>query len=289
MRRWLAAALGVVLLAGCASLPEGVDGDLIDGWALPPPAVQWRPLDGRCFDEQPDTVGPTTYAPFDCAQEHVAETYWVGDLTGPAAAPSSTRDRALPVAYLECSRRANDFAGGPWRASRLAITAVLPDRPGWSGGARWFRCDINELDTEGKLFARSGSLSHALAGASDLRLGCFNPTVSGPHVRTMAAVDCTRPHHAEFAGLWNAPPIAITKLDTTPAFARGCLSVIARYTGVPADGMVKYRTGWLGFPGTEAAWDAGDRSVQCFLWLDDETLVGSYRNAGPGKLKVHYA
>src|SRR5690242_2853339 len=84
MRRWLAGVLGVVLLSGCAAgLPDGVDGDLTGGWALPPQAVQWRPLPSQCFDELVDTVGPGTYAPLNCAQGHLAETYWIGDLNGP--------------------------------------------------------------------------------------------------------------------------------------------------------------------------------------------------------------
>jgi hypothetical protein len=284
MRRWLAATVGVVVLSGCAAgLPDGVDGDLTNGWRLPPPAVQWRPENGHCFDDLPDTTGPGTYAPIDCGQRHVAETFWIGDL----GAGDDVNARA--AAYLQCSRHADAFAGGAWRASRLIVHVVLPDRTGWAGGARWFRCDVGLMSDDGGVVGRSGSLRNALAGASNLRLGCFNPTVSGDSVRAMATVDCARPHHAEFVGLWTAPPMPITALDGSPQLARGCRSAIATFTAVPDDGMLKYRTGWLGFPGTEAAWSAGDRTVQCFLWLSGETLTGSYRNAGPGRLKVHYA
>jgi putative regulator of septum formation len=290
MRRWLAGVLGVVLLSGCAAgLPDGVDGDLTGGWALPPQAVQWRPLPSQCFDELVDTVGPGTYAPLNCAQGHLAETYWIGDLNGPAASPAGTAAGARTAAYVECSREADEFLGGPWRASRVVIHVVLPDGAGWAAGARWFRCDIGELNDRGDVAGRAGSLSNALAGSADLRLACFDPTVSGDSVQRMRVVDCARPHHAEFAGLWTAPPMTRDALESSPEFARGCLSTIARFTAVPDDGMVKYRTGWLGFPGSEAAWDAGDRTVQCYLWLAGETLTGSSRNAGPGKLKVHYA
>jgi hypothetical protein len=290
MRRWLTAAMGVAVLSGCsAGLPDGVDGDLTDGWRPPPPAVQWRPLAGRCFDGLSETTGPATYAPIDCGQRHVAETYWVGDLGGSAASPSADENTARTTAYLECSRQADDFAGGRWRTSRLVVHIVLPDRTGWAAGARWFRCDIGVMADDGDVVGRAGSLRNALAGPSDLRLGCFNPTVSGDSVRAMAAVDCDRPHHAEFVGLWTAPPMAVTALAGSSELAQGCLSAIAHYAAVPDDGMLKYRTGWLGFPGRDAAWNAGDRTVQCFLWISGETLTGSYRNAGPGKLKVHYA
>jgi hypothetical protein len=296
MRGWLAAlvcAAALGLTEGCTdALPEGVDGNLANGWAPPPPAVQWRPLNGKCFDDLPETTSPEDYAPIDCRQRHIAETYWVGDLSGTAARPDANEgkaDAARVTAYRECSRRGDGFLGGAWRASRLVVQFVLPDKVGWDAGARWFRCDVAESDDDGALVGREGSLRGALAGDSQLRLGCFDPTIDGDSVRAMASVDCDRAHHAEFVGLWTAPRMPYARLQGSLQLAKGCLSAIARYTKVPDDGMVKYRTGWLGFPGTEAAWTAGDRTVQCFLWLSGETIKGSYKGVGPAKLKIHYA
>jgi hypothetical protein len=296
MRGWFAAlvcAAALGLTAGCTdALPEGVDGDLTDGWAPPPPAVQWRPQSAGCFDDLPETASPESYAPIDCRQRHIAETYWVGDLRGAAARPGAiagAAGAARQAAYRECSRRADRFLGGAWRESRVVVQFVLPDKTAWDAGARWYRCDVAESDDDGDLVGRAGSLRAVLAGVSGLRLGCFDPAISGDRVRSMASVNCDRAHHAEFVGLWTAPPMPYARLHGSALLSKGCMSAIARYTNVPDDGMLKYRTGWLGLPGTELAWAAGDRTVQCFLWLSGETITGSYRGVGPGKLKIHYA
>jgi Septum formation len=286
MRRWLAALVGTAALAGCsAGLPEGVDGDLTNGWKLPPAAVAWQPQNAKCFDDLAETSSQQEYAPITCQERHVAETYAVGVLAGHPA----SRQAAQGGAYMECARRADGYAGGQWAAARLIVQPVLPDDLGWKAGARWYRCDMAERDDVGDLVGRDASLRDALKHEPDLLLRCFNPTVSGEDVQTMASVDCARAHHAEFVGLWTAPKIALKDLEGSPQLGKGCLSAIARYTKVPNDSMIKYRTGWLGFPGGDQAWNAGDRTVQCFLWLSGETMKGSYRGAGPNKLKINYA
>ena len=58
--------------------------------------------------------------------------------------------------------------------------------------------------------------------------------------------------------------------------------------GIPDDGNITYRVGWLSFPPDDTAWRLGDRAVRCFLWNNGERMTGSYRDAGTGKLEVHY-
>jgi hypothetical protein len=293
MRRWWLAALVSTAalvctanLTGCsADLPEGVDGNLTDDWKLPPAAVAWQPLNEKCFDDLAETTSQQDYAPITCGERHLAETYAIGTLTGITATAKAGRDRA----YLDCSRRADGYVGGQWQAARLLVQPVLPDDVGWKAGARWYRCDMAERNDDGDLVGRNASLKGALKHEPALLLACFNPTISGDNVKAMDSVDCARPHHAEFVGLWTAPKIALNDLEGSPQLAKGCLSAIARYTKVPNDSMIKYRTGWLGFPGADDAWNAGDRTVQCFLWLSGETMTGSYRGAGTKKLKIHYA
>jgi hypothetical protein len=293
MRRWLAAlvcttalAASTGALAGCtADLPAGVDGDLTNRWNLPPAAVAWQPMTGKCFDDVAETSSQDDYAPISCAERHVTETYAVGTLTGSPASARAGRDSA----YAECAKRADAYVGGAWRTGRLLIQPVLPDDDRWADGARWYRCDVAETGATGDVVGRDRSLLGALKHEPELLLRCADPTVSGESVRRMTAIDCARPHRAEFAGLWTAPEMSLTTLEGSPQLAKGCLSVIARYTGVPNDSMLKYRTGWLGFPFGAQAWTAGDRTVQCFLWLSGETMTGSYKGAGPAKLKIHYA
>jgi len=108
-------------------------------------------------------------------------------------------------------------------------------------------------------------------------------------IESMKPVACAGRHHAEYAGQWapKRPTQAVLRDDARTG--RGCNGVIARYAGVPDDGNLKYRTGWIGFSPTDDDWNAGIRDVRCFLWLDDLTVTGSYRGAGPAKLKINYA
>ena len=296
--RWvaLAGALTLSLMTGCGSLPYGIDGNLTDDWRPPPRPESFRPADTGCFDDLSPTAPLKSYAPFDCGQRHVAEAFYVGDLTGDAAAPDAGNrlaDGTSPAhvaAARECSRRATSFVGADWRTGQLRLQPVLPGPAGWHAGARWFRCDLVQVDIgTDRLVSRTGSLRDALKTATPLSLTCFNPAVSGGRVRRMAAVSCAREHHAEFAGLWTAPDIDFAKLSGDGRMADGCRSTIADYTGIPDDDDLRFRVGWLAFSLSRAEWDLGIRSVRCFLWLEDDPMTGSYRGAGPGRLPITYA
>ena len=166
---------------------------------------------------------------------------------------------------------------------------IFPSPPAWTGGARWFRCDVTEirsLDDPGAN-PRTGSLRGALAGAGALKLGCFNPTVVRDDVQAMVAVSCNARHHAEFAGVWQAPNVGYAAFTRdSSAVHKGCLGVIARYTGVPNDGDVRFRAGSIFYHPFEREWRSGNRGVQCFLWLSDRTLTRSLKGVGARGLPV---
>jgi len=291
VRRWWAALLCAVALSltsACGSLPYGIDGNLTDEWVPPPEPQQFKPADNGCFDEIKLFANLVEYAPIDCAQRHLAETFFVGELTGEAAEKSAIKGEALVAANAECGRRAVSFFGAEHRTGSLRVQPVLPGAAGWQAGARWFRCDAIEADlsTDG-VVSRTGSLRDALKGAAPLALRCFQPTIQGASVGTMKRVDCAKSHDAEFAGLWAAPDIKFEDLGAE-RMAKGCRSVIAGWAKVPDNGDVVYRYGYLGFAPTRAEWEYGVRSVQCFLWIDGRRMKGSYRNAGPGKLPINY-
>jgi len=278
-------AVGSALPAGCSSRPPGVDGDLGDDWRPLPGATSFRPAADGCFDRLEAAAPLSSYAPFACAERHVAEAFFVGDLPAGQSATAARR-----AAATECSRRADVFTGAEWRTGRLRLQPVLPGPEGWKAGARWFRCDLAEVDPgTDRVVSRAGSLRGSLSGAAGLALRCFNPSVRGQDVRNMIAVPCGRDHHAEFTGLWTAPEMPLVKLEGDRRMAAGCRSSIADFAGVPDDHNMQYRAGWLAFAPSRSEWEAGIRSVQCFLWLADDKMRGSYRNAGPGKLPIHYA
>jgi hypothetical protein len=286
-RRWAALGCAVLLslLAGCG-LPAGVDGDLTDGWVMPSAPVQFRPVDGKCFDTVPTNTAAQLYEPLDCTQRHVSETFHVGDLTGRAAAvKTNDGDHLLPLrtANAECRKRADRFTGAPWRTGRLLVMAYVPSIDGWKGGARWFRCDLAEMSWTRKgtdTVERTGSLRGSLAGRAPLKLRCFDGS-GGP----LGSVSCSKPHDMEFAGLWTAPGEDREKVTGKAAMGKGCYSVIARFTGVPDDNMIKYRVGWVSILPEKYLWEAGDRQVQCFLW-SSEKVQDSFAGAGPGRLPV---
>jgi hypothetical protein len=279
MRRWAAAAsaLAIAGVSGCASLPRGTDGDLTDDWRPMPAATQFRPASGTCHAELMQTATADKYSPVPCAGPHLTETVAVADL--------SAQDQA----FRACSGRATAFLGDDWRTGWVVLQPVLPSRKAWDGGAHWVRCDVAETSpVDGSLVRRSGTMKGTVKAGGKLRMACANPTIEGDSVTEMHPVACAGTHTAEFAGLFatTARDSADLSTDDLPA---GCDAAIARFAKVPNDSDLPSRVGWLGFPPDDTAWEMGDRAIRCFLWLNGEKMKGSYRNAGKGKLKIHYS
>ncbi len=293
MRRWLAAPVTALVLAvaGC-SLPPGIDGDLANGWATPPAATGFTPAAGTCHTTLERTGFLASYNPVACTQRHKLETYHVGTYTGAvAAAKTAPSPSTGGGAYADCSRRADAFVGGSWRGAALTIGVTVPSQDGWDGGARWYRCDIGETDADnGGIVARQAGLKDALRGAAPLAFRCFGPQKTVDGRTTQPRLPCTRRHTTEYVGLWTAPKsrsYAAVHADEA-ALGRGCRGVIAAYTKVPDDGMLKYRTGWAALMPSEAEWGYGERGVRCFLYLQDWPRR-SLKGAGTKGLPVHYA
>ena len=288
MRRWLAAAVAVVAALSAAGCAASSESDLTDDWPVPAAAQPFRPATGICHEQLATTGSADTYQPVSCAELHLTETFHVGAAQDAPVVPGAGSAPARQ-AYAECAAEAVGYLGGPWRAARIAVHVIWPSAKGWSGGSRWFRCDVTEADlgTQDDK-SRTGSLAGALKGDSPLRLGCFNPKVSDDDVRTMTAVACTTRHRAEYVGLWTAPdiPYAQQVADRTRT-AAGCRSAIAAFAGVRDDADMQYRSGWISYNPTRTQWQLGERRVRCFLWFSDRTLTRSLKGAGPVALPVH--
>ena len=287
MRRCLAAVVAVLAalpVAGCTAATS----DLTDDWPMIAGAQPFRPATGVCH-EQLETIGSAdTYQPVSCTELHISETFHIGTAQEAPVVPGVGSAPARQ-AYAECAAKAAGYLGGPWRDARIGVHVIWPSAKGWSGGSRWFRCDVTEADlgTQDDT-SRTGSLAGALKGASPLRLGCFNPSVSEDDVRTMTAVACTATHRAEYVGLWTAPdiPYAQQTADRTRT-AAGCRSAIAKFAGVPDNADMQYRSGWISYNPSRTEWQLGERRVRCFLWFSDRTLKRSLKGAGPAALPVH--
>ena len=286
--RGTAVLLAVLLTAGCSGAPPaGTDGDLTDDWRAPAAPAPFRPATGQCHESLAATAAVADHRPVDCAELHVSETYHVGTAADADVVPAAGSAGAR-AAFQECSERAADHLGGPWRTARLAVQVVWPTKAGWAGGARWFRCDVTTADLDGQSrTSRTGSLAGELAGPSPLKLGCFDPRVEGETVTTMRPVSCAKPHRAEFAGLWKAPDITYAALEKgTERSAAGCRSVIARFAKLPDDSDMQYRTGWISYNPTRTEWLSGERRVRCFVYFAERTFTRTLKGAGTSVLPV---
>ena len=282
----VAGGVAAVLLAGC-SLPPGVDGAIADDWPALAQAEPWQPRSGECHPSHfAGTPRLRLYRPVPCTEGHTIETVHVGAFQErPTPPPPGSPERRR--AYAECHTKATEFLGDDWRTGRLMLGVAVPTDEAWSGGARWFRCDlweVREEDNPNEVY-RSSSLKDALRGERAVAYGCFAATIKDEQVESMVAVDCTRPHNAEFAGVFEAPDIPYPK--TEDEFDRmafnGCRGVIARFAGVPNDRALSYRTGQIITPYAREAWEEGNRGVRCFLFLD-RNVTRSLKGAGPGGL-----
>ncbi|MBB4961688.1 septum formation family protein [Micromonospora polyrhachis] len=296
-RRLTLGALGVVTaltLTGCGSNPAGVDGNLTDDWAAIGEPTVFVPQPGTCHPTVTRVEGTVhSYHVVDCAQLHSAETTHVGTFVGEDAervTPPPSGSPSRHTAWRECDSRTTERLGGEWRAARLNLSLVLPSPQAWTGGARWFRCEVSEtykLDTDLIPVPRTGSLKGILGKKSDLQHGCFNPKLAGDIIQEMVKVPCTTPHHSEFVGIYTAPDTSFEMLNQNSELLHaGCRSVVASYVQVPDDRRLIYRTGTITYPPTRISWDSGNRGVRCFLWLEKRTVTRTLKGTGSNGLPV---
>ncbi len=298
-RLGMLAAVGAVLLlaAGCGR-PPGVDGDLTNGWGAMVPATGFEPKSQTCHGANFSSVGVRgAYEVLDCKLQHRTETVFVGAYAAPAADandPPTPGSAGAKVSYEVCDQQTSAYVGGSWRNARLWIGVVHPSPAAWSGGARWFRCEVLELgsvEDDGGVVQRAGSLRNALAGgSSDLMLTCYAIQLDKAGViAKMPGISCQKAHNAEFVGIWQATDLPYPKNNADwVKFHDGCRDLIASYANLPADKDLQYRTGVVSLPGGVDVWGQGDYGVRCYLWLDGAKLTNSLKGAGVKSLPVQY-
>jgi hypothetical protein len=299
IRVGIPAALAVVLaVAGCADR-GGVDGDLTNRWGAMAPATGFEPKTETCHNSNFDPIGSrASYEEIGCDIQHRTETAFVGRYAAPATEadePPAEGSAGARAAYRNCDEKTTAYVGGPWRTARLWIGVVHPTAAAWTGGSRWYRCEVLEISSvedDGGLVQRAGSLRGVLSGTGRdaLTLGCYAVRQdSSGAIASMPAVACRTQHNAEFTGIWNAKHLSYPKNDAAwPAFHDGCRDVLSTYTGVPDDKDLQYRTGVVSLPGSEQVWALGDHSVRCYLWVDGASLTASLKGKGAASLPIQY-
>ncbi len=288
LRFTTAAVLGTAALlfvGGCSHL-AGVDGALADDWAPPPAAQPWQPAASACYDTGFVDTPSLDDEPVECADQHLLETVYVGAFADRATPPAdgSPERRA---AYADCLAAAADFLGGDWRSGRLWLGIGTPSESAWSGGARWYRCDLWEYKDRDQPedVPRTGTLKGALRGPNPLAYACYLATIKDDKVDTMVPVDCTKPHNAEFAGVYVAPDVTYpaTGKERDDLAFNGCRPVVAAYVNVPNDGRFYHRTGLITSLYSAEEWAQGNRGIRCHLWLD-RTATRSMKGVGTAGL-----
>lgn len=295
MSRRLGLILALVVLvagsvAGCG-LPNGVDGDLSDGWVSMPGPEHPLPEAGVCHvSNYQHSVRMHYYNPVSCEDDHQVETVYVGTFEGEIAeraTPPEPGTSQWRAGYEECDTAAAEYLGADFRHGFLWLGLVVPSEEAWGGGARWFRCDIEETGrTLHWVSMADGSRAGALASPSGLALGCFETEPAEQQSVTMSAVECDEPHDAEFVGVWRSQGGFPESDRDYQQIHTGCRERVAEYVGVPVDSDLPYRTGTIFDFISEEDWDNGDRSFRCYLWLEGAELTESLQDAGPAALPV---
>jgi hypothetical protein len=289
VRKGLAVAVGALLalaVAGCAK-PAGTDGDLINGWPALAKAKTPVPLVGVCYDKE---YAATWYGPFEsvaCDQSHQSETAFVGTFTGADAdrsSPPNTDSPSRKSAYLDCVAKANDYLGGDWHTAYVWLGLVLPSTAAWTGGARWYRCDLLKTsDVEHSTTTSSASVKDGLRGTKPLAITCINTVESKGQVQSESAADCNQPHSGELAGVTQAADIPWPGDSAAQKQAdSACEAVVAKYLGFSNGRDQNPLVGWLFFWPRQTQWDAGDRTFSCYAYAftKSKKITGSVKGLG---------
>jgi hypothetical protein len=278
-------------VSACATLPTGADGDLANQWPAIAAPAGWSPVDGACQEDYASVSTRLNYRKVECSTSHSVETVFVGEFTGAAGQRSSPPPSGTPelaAAWGQCDVKATEFVGAPWRHGKLRVAVSTPSAGAWSGGARWFICQVGALAwTNREPLKLDRSLKGELAAESVLKNGCHLK----PAIGLGEEVPCTTGHDFEFAGTVD-PSLTWAQLQDQEGIKAGiqkkCLSVIAAYVGVPDDRYMRNRTGLLYTWPAEAAWEAGDHHVRCYLWPGKQ-LTRSLKGTGAKGLPILYA
>jgi len=268
-----ATSLALGVLAGCG------EQSLTDTWPIPPAPQLQTPVVGACHHVSASPVARSLYYQLmrtvaSCAEVHKSETIHVGQFTGDHAerlTPPPASGPGARLAYRECAEAAQETLGGDWHAAWTNLRVFVPSAAAWTGGARWFRCDLVQIDNDVNVVKdRSGSLRDGLRGQRPLaitcaRYGVFNDgSVSG-----VSTAPCTSRHTAEFTGVLTVTPSGLARPDDDAlgdAFD-GCWELTARYLSVRLDRVPRALRGFYWHD--DDAWARGDQSFRCFVAVLD--------------------
>jgi hypothetical protein len=175
------------------------------------------------------------------------------------------------IAYQQCQAPVDAFLGGPWQMGLFNVNLVMPTAGGWSGGARWFRCDLEfPSEPDGGDFSTEVGVDvrGLLAKPSAFNARCVRWFVQKTELDNITPVNCSSWFNGEFAGLYTAPDEAYpssTKAMTALAEV-GCEGVVAHFLGFSGSTDESSYVGPATFFFSPDRWAIGDRTVPCYTF-----------------------
>jgi hypothetical protein len=277
VKRWkpAAALVAALFVAGCAAPPKGTDGDLDNEWPAMSAPTGWEPQAGVCSDVQGSVMRRTLYRPEDCKEAHSYEFVHIGKLAD-MPQPPVRESEAYRKAWSECDAKTTELLGGPWRERKLRIDLSLPSPQNWEAGARWYACSVSRVRqvNEQTAVEVSGSFKGAFA-AAELQFDCYQVDTGGQYTTK----SCAEPHNVEFVGAvdWGGNWESI---DAEWEKKGGKVYDVCRRVVAGFIGASNVTIGTWAWRPDEEDWELGDRSLRCYLWLDEVSVSKSMKGVG---------
>jgi hypothetical protein len=277
----------VVLAAAACGKPAGVDGDLVNHWPAMGKAETPVPVVGACYDTEFETTWSGPFDTVPCTETHQTETSYVGAFTGDDAgrsSPPGSDSQSRKTAYLTCADKTADYLGGDWHTAYVWMGLVEPSPEAWTGGARWFRCDLMKTtDVEHTTTSSDSSLKDGLRGTAPAAITCINTVESNDQVQSETPANCATAHNGELTGVITGS--SVTYPGDTAAQNQadsGCEASVAHYLGLSGSKDTNSAVGWLFFWPRETQWDSGDRAITCYAYAftSSKKMTGSVKGLG---------
>jgi putative regulator of septum formation len=247
----------VVSLGGCGDNDKDIDSDQVD-------SVE-APQQGACRNLTPTDVALPSNATkvVDCAKEHTAETFAVGELPANLADVDYDAEELGAFAYQTCSVKFQEFLGADESTVMRTIVSwawFRPSEKAWDNGARWYRCDIVGGGEQSEQYA---ALPPTAAGLLEEqpRDDHWMVCVNGPSVQGAPKIPCSQKHN------WRAVTTIKVGNPDDPYPGDRLVEVTTR------DYCSRSVGAWLGYPPQydygytwfhEGEWKAGNRRSVCW-------------------------
>ena len=311
-RRWTAIALATgLVLAACTSAEEPPTSTLpatlpsLDPTTttkqVPEPAETTTPVEatrwnaGACVDLGANADEELPYAPYgaelliDCGAPHTHEVYFMATLPEGQAAPYP--ENLNQRLFDECFVVFAELMGFPSVESTLDLVLYLPDEEEWTAGERYHGCVLYQAGTQ---LVYRPIIGLASDDPDDYRWEVAAGTCYTELDLTLLplsdAVPCEDLHTLEMIGDAELTPPGGVYPGVEAAAELGgeaCTALLAEYAAQDIEDLPL-----VTFPlptlVTEGEWDAGARSVKCFVFAGgvEQGLLIATGSLGDGTFEI---